>query len=230
MAKNIIAENNHIRLLAAIMFADIVGYTKMMQEDEGHAKSLRDHQRSVIETYLLKYHGQVMQYYGDGTLIMFGSALDAVKCARDIQVELVKHPTVPLRIGIHIGDVAYDDEGIYGDAVNVASRIQSLGKAGSVMISENVFNEIKNHSGILVESFGEHKLKSITTPVNLYSLINENSESHKQSQTEEPNRHRMMSLQIRYLALLNGGYRICSGPHTGPISSSVQLQIINPIS
>lgn len=168
------------------MFADIVGYTKMMQKDEEHAKSQRDHQRSVIATHLLKYHGQVMQYYGDGSLIMFGSALDAVKCARDIQIELIKQPTVPLRIGIHIGDVVYDDEGIYGDAVNVASRIQSFGKAGSVMISENVLNEIKNHSGIRVESFGEHKLKNIISPINIYSLVYESLELPNQSNIEEP--------------------------------------------
>lgn len=167
------------------MFADIVGYTKMMQEDEQNAKSQRDHQRSVIATHLLKYHGQVMQYYGDGSLIMFGSALDAVKCARDIQIELIKKPTVPIRIGIHIGDVVYDDEGIYGDAVNIASRIQSFGKAGSVMISENVLNEIKNHSGIRVESFGEQKLKNITKPVNIYSLVYENLDLSKQDNIEE---------------------------------------------
>jgi class 3 adenylate cyclase len=182
----IIAENNHIRLLAAIMFADIVGYTKMMQKDEDHAKSLRDHQRSVIESYLLKYHGQVMQYYGDGTLIMFGSALDAVKCARDIQVELNKEPAVPLRIGIHMGDVVYDDEGIYGDAVNVASRIQGCGTNGSVMISGNVFDEIKNHSGIRVESLGEHSLKNISNPVSLYSLMYKNPEDTDQSYSEKP--------------------------------------------
>ncbi len=153
------------------MFADIVGYTKMMQNDEESAKSLRDRQRSIIEKYLLKYRGQVMQYYGDGTLMMFGSALDAVKCARDIQVELTKQPQVPIRIGIHTGDIVYDDEGIYGDAVNVASRVQSLGVSGSVMISENVFNEIKNHPGIRVESAGEHTLKNVSKPVNLYSLV-----------------------------------------------------------
>ena len=176
-----ITENNHIRLLAAIMFVDIVGYSKMMQEDEENAKYLRDHQRSVIETYLLNYHGQVMQYYGDGTLIIFGSALAAVKCARDIQVELIKEPAVPLRIGIHIGDIVYDDEGIYGDAVNIASRIQAYGTAGSVIISDSVFNEIKNHSGIHVESFGEKKLKNIAKPVCLYSLICSNLEASGQA-------------------------------------------------
>ena len=169
------------------MFADIVGYTKMMQQDEQHAKAQRDHKRSVINKYLLKYHGQVMQYYGDGTLMMFGSALDAVKCAKEIQLELMNEPEVPIRIGIHTGDVVYDDEGIYGDAVNVASRIQSLGKAGSVMISENVFNEIKNHSGILVESFGVKSLKNISKPVNIYSLVYDEQEQADLSRDEQAN-------------------------------------------
>ncbi len=167
------------------MFADIVGYSKMMQKDEGNAKSLRDHQRSVIESQLLNYHGQVIQYHGDGTLIIFGSALDAVKCALDIQIELFKQPMVPIRIGIHIGDIAYDDEGIYGDAVNIAARIQSVGKAGSVIISENVFNEIKNHPGFRVESYGEHKLKNIAGPVNLYALIFEKHELSRQNYIDE---------------------------------------------
>lgn len=166
------------------MFADIVGYTKMMQNDEESAKSLRDRKRSIIEKYLLKYHGQVMQYYGDGSLMMFGSALDAVKCARDIQVELTKEPVVPIRIGIHTGDIVYDDEGIYGDAVNVASRVQSLGISGSVMISENVFNEIKNHPGIRVESAGEHELKNVSKPVNLYSLVYNGVAGPDQSNTD----------------------------------------------
>lgn len=187
------------------MFADIVGYTKMMQTDEANAKSLRDHQRAVIESHLLNYHGKVMQYYGDGTLIMFGSALDAVKCARDIQVELISEPTVPLRIGIHIGDIVFDDEGIYGDAVNVASRIQSLGIAGSVMISENVFNEIKNHPGIRVESFGEHSLKNITKPVGLYALVYENLELPNQSYTEDPEQTEDDDSSIKELGSLKRG-------------------------
>ncbi|SMO69970.1 TPR end-of-group domain-containing protein [Gracilimonas mengyeensis] len=164
------AQENNIRLLAAVMFADIVGYSKMMQQDEERAKALRDRQRAIIEDYLLKYHGQVMQYYGDGTLMLFGSALDAVNCAREVQLKLKEDPEVPVRIGIHVGDVVYDDEGIYGDAVNIAARIQSLGISGSVMISGRVFDEIKNHPGIRVESFGEHELKNIYIPVNIYAL------------------------------------------------------------
>lgn len=157
-------------MLAAVMFADIVGYSKMMQQDERNAKFLRDRQRAVIKDLLLEYHGEVMQYYGDGTLMIFGSALDAVNCAREIQQKLKKDPEVPLRIGIHVGDVIYDEEGIYGDAVNIAARIQALGISGSVMISGKVVDEIKNQPGFRLESFGEHELKNIYMPVEIYAV------------------------------------------------------------
>lgn len=175
----------NLRLLAAIMFADMVGYTRLMQEDEQKAKALRDRQREVIDACILKHRGQVMQYYGDGTLSMFGSALDAVQCAREIQVELGQEPKVPIRIGIHIGDVVYDDEGIYGDAVNIAARVQSLGISGSVMISGKVFDEIKNHPGVKVEAFGEHDLKNVFNPVPIYAIANKGIEIPKHSHIQD---------------------------------------------
>lgn len=176
------AEKNNIRLLAAVMFADIVGYTKMMQDDESEAMRLRTHQRKIVDDRILEHHGQVMQYYGDGTLSMFGSALEAVNCAREIQKVLNnEEPRVPLRIGIHIGDVVYDDEGIYGDAVNISARVQSLGISGSVMLSGKVFDEIKNHAGVRVEAFGEHELKNVYTPISIYALADKGLEVPDQS-------------------------------------------------
>jgi TolB-like protein/Tfp pilus assembly protein PilF len=158
------------------MFADMVGYTKLMQEDEVLAKKLRDRQRKVVDEQILEHRGQVMQYYGDGTLSMFGSAIEAVNAAHKIQKELKNDPSVPLRIGIHLGDVVYDEEGIYGDAVNISARVQSLGTPGSVMLSGKVFEEIKNHPGIRVEAFGEHELKNVFQNVSIFALANEGLE------------------------------------------------------
>ncbi|MCG8372282.1 MAG: tetratricopeptide repeat protein [Balneolales bacterium] len=178
-------ETSNIRLLAAIMFADMVGYTRLMQENEVNAKMLRDRQRNVVDEKIMEYRGQVMQYYGDGTLSMFGSAIDAVKAAREIQLELKNDPKVPLRIGIHLGDVVYDDEGIYGDAVNLAARVQGLGVPGSVMISGKVFDEIKNHPGIRVEAFGEHELKNVFQTTSIFAVANEGLEVPTQKHIRE---------------------------------------------
>lgn len=174
-----------MRLLAAIMFADMVGYTRLMQEDEQKAKKLRDQQREVLEGCIANHTGRVMQYYGDGTLSMFGSAIEAVKCAREIQLILNREPKVPVRIGIHVGDVVYDDEGIYGDAVNIAARVQALSVPGGVMISEKVFDEVKNHPGIRVEGFGKHELKNVFDPVGIYALANDGLEVPKHEDVHE---------------------------------------------
>ncbi|MGH2562898.1 MAG: adenylate/guanylate cyclase domain-containing protein, partial [Ginsengibacter sp.] len=119
-----------VRQLAAVMFADMTGYTAMMQEDEQRAKTLRDRQRYILETLIPAYNGKIIQYFGDGTLSIFDSAINAVQSAIEIQNELQKDPKVLLRIGIHSGDVVYDHEGLYGDCVNLASRIEALSSPG----------------------------------------------------------------------------------------------------
>lgn len=161
---------NHIRLLAAIMFADMVGYTELMQEDEQQAKKDRDRQREVLENSILQHHGKVIQYYGDGSLSIFGSAIEAVKCAVEIQKELRNEPRVPLRIGLHLGDIVYDDEGAYGDAVNLAARIESVSIPGGILISDRVNDELQGHPKIKTVYLGAHELKHIKRPVKIYAV------------------------------------------------------------
>lgn len=161
---------NHIRLLAAIMFADMVGYTELMQEDEQKAKRDRDRQREVLEGCILQHRGTVIQYYGDGSLSIFGSAIEAVKCAMEIQKQLREAPRVPLRIGLHLGDIVYDDEGAYGDAVNLASRIESVSIPGGILISDRVNEELRGHPQIKTVYLGSHELKHIKRPVEIYAV------------------------------------------------------------
>lgn len=161
---------NHIRLLAAIMFADMVGYSELMQEDEQKAKKDRDRQRAVLEDCILEHRGKVIQYYGDGSLSIFGSAIEAVKCAIEIQRELNEEPKVPLRIGLHLGDIVYDDEGAYGDAVNVAARIESVSIPGGVLISDRVNDELQGFPKIKTVHLGSHELKHIKRPVDIYAV------------------------------------------------------------
>ncbi len=161
------------RKLAAIMFADMTGYTAMMQEDEARANLLRSHQRKTLETLIPAYNGIIIQFFGDGTLSMFDSAADAVRCGIAIQVELQKEPKVKLRIGIHCGDVVYNSEGIFGDCVNLASRIESLSVPGAVLFSEKVLDEIKNQRDIQTKQIGKFHLKNVKRPIEVYAAAND---------------------------------------------------------
>src|SRR4030095_14226303 len=162
-----------IRMLAAIMFADMVGFTALMQESESKAKLKRDMYRKKLDKEITAQQGRILQYYGDGTLAIFGSAVSAVHCAVEIQKELQKIPKIPLRIGLHIGDIIYDDDGVFGDAVNIASRIESLAVQGSVLISEKLFDEIKNHPLLPAKRMGTFELKNVKLPVGIYAMTNE---------------------------------------------------------
>ncbi|MCW8813874.1 MAG: adenylate/guanylate cyclase domain-containing protein, partial [Ignavibacteriaceae bacterium] len=159
-----------IRMLAAIMFTDMVGYTAMMQENERQAKILRDKHREVLERLILDHRGQILQYYGDGTLAIFGSAIEAALCGSKIQQELQKEPKVPLRIGIHAGDIVYDDEGIYGDGVNIASRLENICVPGSVLISDKINDELKNQKEISSVYIGRYELKNVKHPVKIFAI------------------------------------------------------------
>lgn len=161
------------RKLAAIMFTDMVGYTALMQQNEQQAKTNRDRHREVLNTAIRQNSGSILQYYGDGTLSIFNSAVDAVSSAVNIQKQLQKDPKIPLRIGIHTGDVVHDDEGIYGDGVNIASRIESLAIPGSVLISGKVYDEIKNHQQFKTKSYGPFQLKNVNHPTRIYGLVAE---------------------------------------------------------
>jgi TolB-like protein/Tfp pilus assembly protein PilF len=161
-----------IRQLAAIMFTDMVGYTAMMQVDEQKAKQNRDRHRQVLKDKTQAHHGLILQYYGDGTLSVFGSAIEAVLCAVEIQTELQKDPQIPLRIGLNIGDVVYDDDGIYGDGVNVASRIEAMSVAGGILISDKIYDEIKNHPELPAMSLGKFNLKNVKRSIEIYALAN----------------------------------------------------------
>ncbi|MBC7946852.1 MAG: tetratricopeptide repeat protein [Chitinophagaceae bacterium] len=162
-----------VRQLAAIMFADMAGYTAMMQEDEKTAKILRDRQRTTLERLIPTHNGKIIQYFGDGTLSIFGSAIDAVRCSIDIQEELRKEPKVSLRIGLHSGDIVLDTDGVYGDCVNLASRIEALSVPGAALVSDKVFDEIKNQKDIFTKYLGKFNLKNVKRKVEVYAIANE---------------------------------------------------------
>jgi len=161
------------RQLAAIMFTDIVGYTALMQKEEKLAVSAVKRHQEILERTVKIHHGKVFQYYGDGSLSIFKSATDAVQCAIEIQKQLREEPRVPLRIGIHIGEILIEDKRIFGDGVNLASRIESLGLPGTVLFSENVFEKIRNNPGFKSIPLGFFEFKNVRQPMEVFAIANE---------------------------------------------------------
>ncbi len=161
------------RQLAAIMFSDIEGYTRMMEEDENTGRFLAKRYRQVLQKGLQDHDGRLIQTYGDGSLCIFSSAVEAVRCAYHIQLELRRDPKVPLRIGLHMGDIVVDNEELYGAGVNAASRIESMGVAGSILVSGTISKEISNQPEFQMISLGLFEFKNIEHPMEVFALGNQ---------------------------------------------------------
>jgi adenylate cyclase len=159
--------------LAAILFTDIVGSTAVMQKDELTAVSMNRRYLTVLKQSVTKHHGEILNDYGDGSLCSFGSAIQAVKCAIDMQLQLQTEPMVPLRIGLHIGEIFFEDGKVFGDGVNVASRIQSLGIANSILLSSEINNKLKNQPEFKTVPVGRFQFKNVDEPMEVFALANE---------------------------------------------------------
>lgn len=158
------------RQLAAIVFTDIVGYTHLMHINEERALQLRSRHRSILLANHEKYGGEVLQFFGDGTLSIFPSSVNAVECAVEMQLEYKKEPEVPVRIGIHVGDISYDGTDAFGDGLNVAARIEPICEPGGVFVSERVFEDIRNHAWLQAMHVGNYQLKNIAGDTPLYAI------------------------------------------------------------
>jgi TolB-like protein/class 3 adenylate cyclase/Tfp pilus assembly protein PilF len=161
------------RKLAAVMFTDIVGYTALMSQDELKALLVLQKNRDIQKPLVEKFNGEFLKEMGDGTLLCFQSALDAVQCAQKIQKSVSDDPDLNLRIGIHLGDIVFKDGDVFGDGVNVASRIEHLAEVGGIFISGQVYDAVRNKPGIKAVFVGEKMLKNISHPVKIYTLLSE---------------------------------------------------------
>ncbi len=164
--------------LAAILFADIVGYSSMIQDDEHSAVEKVNHFREVLEIIAGELNGKIMQYYGDGCLLLFNSSTDSAEFAKLLQADLNEETKVPVRIGIHMGDVLLHHGNVYGDVVNIASRIQALAPAGGIYVSEMVYRNIVNKQGLDCIFVKEEKLKNIRESIRIYELLTPTSQPH----------------------------------------------------
>lgn len=158
------------RRLVAILAADVVGYSRLMGDDEiGALSALRQMRSELFAPTVAGHKGKVVKSMGDGWLVEFSSAVNAVNCAMKIQDRLAGHEIIKLRIGVHMGDVAFEDDDIFGDGVNVSSRLQEIAEPGAVVISDAIFGAL---DGTLRPSFddqGEQSLKNIFLPIRIWT-------------------------------------------------------------
>lgn len=161
------------RQLAAIMFADIAGYTALMESDEAAAMSHREKLKTKLEELVDQHGGRVIEFRGDGALCYFTSTLESVMAATALQLHMQTPPVVPVRIGIHTGDVIFDDKSIYGDGVNIASRMESFSIPGSVFISGKAYDDIKNQKEVSAVSMGRYLLKNVKEQMEIFAITND---------------------------------------------------------
>lgn len=156
--------------LAAIVFTDIVGYTKRMEADEEGTMKLLAKQREIMFPMVKEFGGEVIKEIGDGLLMMFTSANRAVRFAMAVQEQL-KDDELTIRAGIHIGDVIFEKGDIFGSAVNIAARIEPLAPAGGICLSKDVRNQIRNQGDIITSSIGKKELKGVNELIEIYRVV-----------------------------------------------------------
>ena len=166
------------RRLSAIFASDIVGYSRLMEADEeGTLARMNAHRREFLEPAVAQNRGRIVKRTGDGVLIEFSSAVDAARCAIDVQRGMgERNAGVPperrieLRIGIHVGDIMIEDDDIFGDGVNIAARLESIAQPGGICISDDAYRQVRGKVDVNFQDSGEQELKNIARPVRVYQL------------------------------------------------------------
>ncbi len=167
------------RRLAAILAADVVGYSRLIREDEaGTLAALKSHREQLIAPKVAERKGRIVKLMGDGLLVEFPSAVEAVHCAVEIQhlvgdrnAIISEEKRITYRIGINIGDIVVEDNDIYGDGVNIAARLESLAEPSGICVARNVFDQVKDKLDLTIEHLGEREVKNIAEPLTLYRVV-----------------------------------------------------------
>lgn len=172
------ADDRVDRRLAAILAADVAGYSRMMGADEeGTLRQLKEHRKELVDPKITEHRGRIVKTTGDGMLVEFVSVVDAVRCAVDIQRAMIERTAqlppekrIQFRVGINVGDIIIDDTDIYGDGVNVAARLEALADPGGIMVSRVVHDQVQDKLGFEFEDMGEQAVKNIARPIGLHRI------------------------------------------------------------
>ena len=190
---------------AAIMFTDIVGYTALMGSDEDRAFEVLRENREIHSKLIEQFNGTLIKEMGDGMLVSFNLASDAVRCAIEIQKASIEQD-IPLKIGIHQGEMVFEGNDVLGDGVNIASRIQDGTEEGCITISGSVYRDIKNKAGIRTEFIKERNFKNVDERIKVYRVINgedhEELSIHKNQSTNNNQFLKKRNIQYGIIALL----------------------------
>jgi class 3 adenylate cyclase/serine/threonine protein kinase len=181
------------RRLAAILAADVTGYSRLMGADEeGTLECLKAVRRELVDPTITKHRGRIFKTTGDGMLVEFPSVVDAVRCAVEIQQAMAVRNTgvrtdsrIDLRIGINLGDVIVDGNDLYGDGVNISARVEALADPGGVFISNTVYDQVRDRLPFVFEDLGEQQVKNITRPVRVFR-VHDAARGHPESRTTPP--------------------------------------------
>src|SRR5215475_11981129 len=166
------------RRLATILFADIDGYTRLMLADEEQTLSdLRAHLAELVAPVVERFHGRIVKTVGDGVLVEFASAVEAVRSAVELQRGMIERNAgkpaerrQAFRMGLHLGDIIVSDEDVFGDTVNLASRLQALAEPGAIVLSASVYEQVRDKLALPFRSLGSRTLKNIDRPIQIYAL------------------------------------------------------------
>src|SRR5215470_14481390 len=166
------------RRLAAIVSADVAGYSRLMGVDEGRTlDALKAHRRELIDPKIAEYGGRIVKTTGDGLLLEFPSVVEAVRCAVDVQRGMAERNAavssdqrIDFRIGINVGDIIIDGDDIYGDGVNVAARVQALAEPGGICASKVVRDQVLDKLSFTFEDLGAQQVKNIARPVEIFRV------------------------------------------------------------
>jgi adenylate cyclase len=166
------------RRLAAILAADVAGYSRLMGADEeGTLERLKALRRELLDPKIAEHRGRIVKTTGDGLLVEFASVVDAVRCAVEVQQAIPERNTdiaadnrIELRVGINLGDVIVEGDDLYGDGVNIAARIEALADAGGVFVSNTVHEQVRDRLPFLFEDLGVQQVKNIARPVRFYRV------------------------------------------------------------
>ncbi len=158
------------RQLAAVVFTDIIGFTSLMGDDENNALNILGINRKIQKGIIRKHRGKWVKEMGDGSLVIFYTATEAVQAALEIQEKVQDVKKFEIRIGIHLSEIVFTDSDVFGDGVNVASRISDKASAGEITISDSVYQNIRNRENLIITSLGEIELKNVEYKIGVHKI------------------------------------------------------------